>query len=233
VFPLLVSLSFAADPALLPLSVDTVVGDHVGRVGVVGNGSTLGSVDGMLFGEVAIASRLAVQAEIGTALGVNAPLYGFQARVEILDYEDSPIGVAAAVSYEKFGFDGVDSEIEARVSLGLRPGRTMVLLNLVGGSDVAEPEGDVEASAALLHSLGRLVRLGGDAQGRFAVGDAGEEHEVEGEEERRGFDTQAGALLTIGEKRLQGYGFAGAEVIGGREGVRGGAKLSLGLQVLL
>ena len=62
------------------------------------------------------------------------------------------------------------------------------------------------------------------------LGDA--EDESEGEE-RRGWDSRAGAVVTVGDERVSGFGFAGAELVEDRDAARAGALISVGVQVAL
>ncbi|MEQ1507178.1 MAG: hypothetical protein ABMB14_33425, partial [Myxococcota bacterium] len=64
-----VSVARAADPVLMPLSTDPVVGDHLARVGAVGAAGSDGGLEASGLAELAVASRVAVGATIGATDG--------------------------------------------------------------------------------------------------------------------------------------------------------------------
>jgi len=227
---LLASLAFAAEPTFLPLTSDPIVGDHTARAGLAGTADSTGVVGAQALVEVAIVSRVALQVRAGGELGSEGPLLGGQASVEILDEATAPIGLGAAVRYTHVGFDGVDAETEVEIAASRQLGPVRLLVNATGGKDLAEDEGDVEGAVAGLVALSPLVGIGLDARGRVMLGDA--EDESEGDE-RRGWDSRAGAVVTVGDERVSGFGFAGAELVEDRDAARAGALVSLGVQVAL
>lgn len=227
---LLASLpALAAEPTLLALSPDPVVGDGFGRVAAVGDAGMVGSVGLVGLAEAAIASRVAVQARVGGEVGIDEPLFGAALRGEILDEATAPIGLGLEARYKTEGFDGVDHEVELGLAASRRLGASRLLVGATVGRDVNEPEGDAELSVGLLHAVGEVVAVGGEARGDLAIGDV--EEEDGDEDERRGFDLRAGGTVTAGAERVSGFLFGGAEVIGDGEGTAAGALVSLGAQV--
>lgn len=227
---LLASLAFASEPTYLPLTADSVVGDHTARAGIAGTAGTTGVFGAQALVEVAIVSRVALQVQAGGQLGSEGPLLGGQASVEILDEATAPIGLGAALRYTHVGFDGVDAETEVEIAASKTLGPMRLLVNATGGKDLAEDEGAVEGAVAGLVPLSPLVAVGLDTRVRGAVGDA--EDASEGEE-RRGWDARAGGVVTVGDDRVSGFGFAGAELVGTADAAQAGALVSVGVQVAL
>ena len=219
---LLAACAFATEPVLLPFSHDPVVGDHAARTGVSGSASSTGTYSADALVEVAFASRVGVAVTAG--FGTEAALLGGEVRAELLDQETAPIGLGIGARYRHIGFDGADAEAEVALYSAYEAGALHLFLDATAGKDLVEPEGDVESALAATGALSEIAALGIQGQVRSRIGEGDEIFEGTSPWEAR-----VGGLFCLGEKRVSGFAFAGAEFVGAQPA----ALVSVGVQLSL
>jgi hypothetical protein len=208
-----------ADPSQLLVAEQVPSGPLVAAPGMGGEiqggwGGAHAEAIGGLTAEALLYKRLTIQAGVQYDVGSTRP--SALASFVIVDANDHPIGLLAAVAYKPEGLTEPDGEIESTLAVSRRIGAGLATASVTFGEDLDASHHDGEAAVSAIEPVTTTAAVGGVARARDGLGsstDLGAR-----------WDGLAGAVARgrFGTYTLTGV--AGGEAIGV---VMGGTKLGV------